>query len=266
MQRNESPSPVSTGATPRPRHEPADTDSLRSLHTGLALLATLTELRRPAKLSDLAARSGMAPAKAHRYLASLVRSGHAIQEPDSGLYATGPRTLDLGLACLSALEPVAAATRAAQALCRETDQTVAVSVWGSYGPTVVGWDQPPRPVMVNVGLGSVFPLLESATGRVFAAFHDAEAVRAALRTAPRDARESLDDVRRRGMARARNDFMAGLSAFAAPVFDRRGAMVLAVTVLGYSARWDARWRGPLAEALRRCTTELSTALGHRRRG
>ena len=265
MQRNDERLPVSTGTTPPRRPDAGEAESLRSLQTGLALLAALAHLRRPAKLSDLAARAGMAPAKAHRYLASLVRSGHARQEPDTGLYATGPRTLDLGLACLSSLEPVAAATRAAQSLCRETDQTVAVSVWGSYGPTIVGWDQPPRPVMVNVGLGSVFPLLESATGRVFAAFHGAEAVSAALRATPRGAREALEDVRRRGMARARNDFMAGLSAFAAPVFDRRGEMVVAMTVLGYSARWDARWRSPLAEALRRCTAELSSSLGYRRR-
>jgi hypothetical protein len=69
-------------------------------------------------------------------------------------------------------------------------------------------------------------------------------------------------VRARGMARARGDFMPGLSAFAAPVFDHRGRMVLAMTVLDYSGDWDHRWTGPIARALRDATARASAALGH----
>ena len=133
--------------------------------------------------------------------------------------------------------------------------------------------------MVNIGPGSVFPLLESATGRVFAAFYDQgeirrhlariEAERAAGGAAlPAGAvvstrRETIEQVRARGMARARDNFMNGLSAFAAPVLDHRGRLVLALTVLDYSQGWDARWDGPIATALRDTVAAVSRTLGHR---
>ncbi|KGF78043.1 hypothetical protein IA69_32905, partial [Massilia sp. JS1662] len=67
---------------------------------------------------------------------------------------------------------------------------------------------------------------------------------------PAETVETVEQVRERGMARAIGDFMAGMSAFAAPVFDDRGRLVLAITVLGYKAGFDHRWSGPVANALR----------------
>lgn len=260
-----------SGSPASPRREAA---GVRSLEVGLALLSLLAHRRRPVKLTELAARAAMAPAKAHRYLASLQRQGFAAQDPESGLYSTGPAALDFSLSCLSTIEPIAIADREASALCRRTGHTVALSVWGSFGPTVVRWEQPARPVMVNIGPGSVFPLMQSATGRVFAAFFDEAAIAAHRRAgrapgtpgaASADATpgpETIEQVRRRGMARARGDFMSGLSAFCAPVFDHRGRMVLAMTVLGYSSEWDPRWNGPVGTALREAAQRTSAALGH----
>lgn len=248
---------------------------VRSLEVGLALLSLLAHRRRPMKLTELASRAAMAPAKAHRYLASLQRQGFAAQDPDSGLYSTGPAALDFSLSCLSTIEPISVADREAADLCRHTGHTVALSVWGSFGPTVVRWEQPARPVMVNIGPGSVFPLMQSATGRVFAAFFDESAIAAHHQRSTRSpgapsgtpaepaaGPESIEQVRRRGMARARGDFMSGLSAFCAPVFDHRARMVLAMTVLGYSGEWDPRWNGPIATALREAAQRASAALGH----
>ncbi len=254
---------------------PARSSGVQSVEVALALLSALAHQRRAIKITELAARAGMSPAKAHRYLASLVRGGYAAQDPVSGLYSTGPAALDFSLSCLSTIEPIEVATHEATALCRDTDHTVALSVWGSFGPTVVRWEQPPRPVMVNIGPGSVFPLLESATGRVFAAFYDEAAIRshANAHRAPSGARnehaaahprgEPVAQVRQRGMARARGDFMTGLSAFAAPVFDHRERMVLALTVLGYSGDFDHRWDGDIARALRAAAARVSAALGSR---
>lgn len=229
------------------------------------------------KITELAAQARMPPAKAHRYLASLVRCGYAAQKPDSGLYSTGPAALDFSLSCLSTIEPIEIASAEALQLCRRTNHTVALSVWGSFGPTVVRWEQPARPVMVNIGPGSVFPLLDSATGRVFAAFYDETVIRKHLQppeggAAPgveplagavaRPVKESVEQVRKRGMARARGDFMSGLSAFAAPILDHRGRLMLAMTVLDYSRDWDHRWEGADAQALREAAARISASLGY----
>lgn len=240
---------------------------VQSLENGLALMLVLAHQRRPMKLTAVAEQAGVSPGKAHRYLVSFMRAGFVAQDPETGLYGMGPVALDFSLSCLATIEPISLAAREAERLCAKTGHTVAVSVWGSFGPTVVRWEQPPHPVMVNVGLGSVFPLYRSATGRIFAAFMPAELVRdyaAQAGQAEEDnaPAETIEQVRRRGVARAQGDFMQGMSAFAAPVFDDRGRLVLSLTVLGYKAGFDHRWTGPVVAALREAAARLSKTLGY----
>lgn len=240
---------------------------MQSLESGLELMLVIAHQRRPMKLTAVAEQAGITPGKAHRYLVSFIRAGFATQDPETGLYGLGPVALEFSLSCLATIEPVSLASRVAERLCAQTGHTVAVSVWGSFGPTVVRWEQPAQPVMVNVGLGSVFPLYRSATGRIFAAFMPADVIKAYVAgpgQAQRDpeAGETLRQVRQRGIARAEGDFMAGMSAFAAPVFDDRARLVLSITVLGYKAGFDHRWSSPVVAALRDAADDLSRTLGH----
>ena len=139
---------------------------VQSFEVGLALLSLLAHQRRPMKITELAAQAGMPPAKAHRYLASLVRSRLRRAEP-------GQRPV-LHRAGRAGLQPVVPVhdradrdrLRGGAWSCAAGPTTPSRCRSGaSFGPTVVRWEQPPRPVMVNIGPGSVFPLLESATGR-----------------------------------------------------------------------------------------------------
>ena len=57
--------------------------------------------------------------------------------------------------------------------------------------------------------------------------------------------------------------MAGMSAFAAPVFDDRARLVMVLTVLGYETGFDHRWTSPIAQALSHTTTRVSHMLGYR---
>ena len=240
---------------------------MQSLESGLELMLVLAHHRRPMKLTAVAEQAGITPGKAHRYLVSFIRAGFAAQDPDTGLYGMGPVALEFSLSCLATIEPVSLATREAERLCAQTGHTVAVSVWGSFGPTVVRWEQPAQPVMVNVGLGSVFPLYRSATGRIFAAFMPPDVVKAYVARAGQGqadpgASETIEQVRQRGIARAEGDFMQGMSAFAAPVLDDRGRLVLSLTVLGYKAGFDHRWSSPVGAALREAATRVSRTLGY----
>ncbi|NYT35974.1 IclR family transcriptional regulator [Allopusillimonas soli] len=241
---------------------------VQSVENGLDLILVVAHHRRPMKITDIADMAGISPSKAHRYLVSFMRTGFIAQDPETGLYGMGPVALEFSLSCLATIEPISIATVEAGRLCRAVGHTVAISVWGSFGPTVVRWEQPNRPVMVNVGLGSVFPLYRSATGRIFAAFMDAEAVRNYLDSAAsldrrESGKETVEQVRRRGLARAEGDFMSGMSAFAAPVYDDRGRLALAMTVLDYKTNFDHRWRGRTANALRESAANVSRALGWR---
>ncbi|HWQ37680.1 MAG TPA: IclR family transcriptional regulator [Burkholderiales bacterium] len=249
---------------------------IQSIEVGARLIDALVERGGPLMLRDLAAAAGMAPAKAHRYLVSFVRIGLVEQLPETGRYDLGAFALRLGLASLARLDAIRAATPVLAHLRDRVEETTALAVWGSYGATVVRWEEARRPVTVNLRSGGVLPLLTSATGRVFAAFLPqaqtrvlidrelAAAARNPNATGPRTRRQVqalLREVRRRRMARVEGDLIPGVAALSAPVFDHAGRLVLALTALGHAGHFDTRWSGGVARALREAASGLSRRLG-----
>jgi len=243
---------------------------VRSVETGMALLAALAARARvPASLSDLAAAAGMAPAKAHRYLVSLIRAGMVEQDRASGRYRLGGAALNVGLAALGALDVMRLAGEALERLCAAIDETVLLAVWGNKGPVVVRWEEASRPVTTNVRAGSVMPLLNSATGRVFAAFLPEMQTKAMLAEeraqAPALAKDydaGLEETRTRGLGRVKGDLLPGVAGLAAPVFDHQGDLVAVIAALGPQGQFDAAWDGAVAKLLKAAADGLSLRLGH----
>ena len=137
---------------------------IQSIEIGAQLLSALAANGRSMKLSELALKAGMPPAKAHRYLVSFIRMGLIEQDANSGRYDLGTFALQLGLASLSRIDVVRLADPFLQDLCDEIGETVALSVWGSHGPTCVRLIESGEPITVTLRIGVVLPLTTSATG------------------------------------------------------------------------------------------------------
>lgn len=244
---------------------------VRSVEIGMALLQALAaRARSPLSLSDIAADTGMAPAKAHRYLVSLIRAGMVEQDQAAGRYRLGGAALNIGLAALSALDVMRLAGEALEHLCQAIDETVLLAVWGNKGPVVVRWEEASRPITTNVRAGSVMPLLNSATGRVFAAFLPDAQTRAMIAAEAAEApalAEGYDAVlagtRARGLGLVDGDLLPGVASLAAPVFDQQGDLVAVIAALGAQGQFDASHDGPVAAALRDASETLSRRLGYR---
>jgi DNA-binding IclR family transcriptional regulator len=250
---------------------PKAQQGVRSVETGMALLKALAARARiPASLSDLAGEAGMAPAKAHRYLVSLIRAGMVEQDRASGRYRLGGGALNIGLAALGALDVMRLAGEALERLCAAIDETVLLAVWGNKGPVVVRWEEASRPVTTNVRAGSVMPLLNSATGRVFAAFLPQAQTRAILAEETAEApalagdyEAILGETRSHGLGRVEGDLLPGVAGLAAPVFDHQGELVAVMAALGPQGQFDASWEGAMARALKDAAEMLSRRLGYR---
>jgi DNA-binding IclR family transcriptional regulator len=241
---------------------------VNSLEIGLALARVLAAYGQPQALKDIAARAGMPPAKAHRYLVSLVRAGLAEQDREGGRYRLGPLALDLGLAALNDIDVVKFGSEAILALREAIDETVLLAVWGSKGPVVVRWEETSRPIATNVRAGWVMPLFNSATGRLFAAFLPeavtTDLLQAALarhrgqRTAYR---ARLADIRSSGLSRVEGDLGPGVAAVAAPAFGADGTMVAAIAAVGAQGAIDISLQGPVVAAVQAAARKLSARMG-----
>ena len=257
---------------------------IQSIEVGGQVLLALVHHGRPMALKDLAREAGMVPAKAHPYLVSFARIGLIEQDRLSGFYFLGPLALQLGLISLQQANPVQVATPLIAELAQRIGHTVAIAVWGTRGATIVRLEESPFAVHVNMRHGTVFSLANTASGRLFAAYLDAGAVKARLdderaqqkasRAQPmagmpsplsvpswKEFEKQLIEVRAHGLSRSVGEVLPGVNAMAAPVFDHTGAIALSVTAIGPAAVFDTRWDGALARAIRACAAQASQRLG-----
>jgi len=248
---------------------------IQSIEIGSNLLLQLAKHLRPIALKDLAKAAGMTAGKAHPYMVSFLKVGF-VKQTDAGHYELGPLALQLGLARLQRMDAVKEASQLVEELARETNQSVALAVWGNLGPTIVRLEEPIQPLHVNLRTGTVMSLANTATGRLFAAYMPAKTVEGLLgdelsrfghggsSAAPmtRDALEALlAETRKHGLSRTRGQPIPGIDALCAPVFDAEGHIVLGILAMGPTATFDSDWEGAVAEALKRCAAEVSRRIG-----
>ena len=278
--------PDATTAPRRRAAGEADSRGIQSIEVGGRLLLALAHHGQPLPLKDLARAAEMTPAKAHPYLVSFIKLGLVEREGEGGRYGLGPLALQMGLIGLQQYDPVRLATPVIDELARATGHTVAIAVWGHRGPTLVRIAEAPSPVHVSMRHGTVMSIPGTASGRLFAAYGPAEAVREALANeahleppaspvSPRPGRAArggrlglgagfdaeVAAVHAQGFACIDGVAVPGVSAGAAPVFDARGRLVLSLTAIGPSAVFDARPGGAVVRALLEAARALSRRLG-----
>jgi DNA-binding IclR family transcriptional regulator len=208
------------------------------------VLKALAGLNAPATLSDIARAAGMPATKAHRYLASFIAAGLVRQPERSGRYDLGKGAMELGLAAIARNDVINRVADGLTDLTETTGCTAMLSIWGNQGPTVVRWERAATFIVTTLGLGTTFPLLNSATGRVFLA-NMPERLTAALlereavpgRDWPRQEVTQLrEQVRALGYATVEGRLIPGLQAASAPVLNWQNEIECAVTLIDTSPR------------------------------
>lgn len=260
---------------------------IQSLDSTGELLAALVGAGQPLTLRDLAAAAGMPPAKAFAHLVSLQKIG-LLSRDASGCFNAGPLALELGLIGLQRLSPTREAEPEIIELAATTNMSVAMAVLGPLGPTVVRLEEAARPLHVSLRIGTVMSLVNTAIGRVFAAYVAADVregllAQDALRLAGADAAgvfvqtsgdlgaspvplqphyaQRLAQIRAEGMDTALNKPIPGISTLAAPVFDHTGSICLVIAVMGPAGSFNSDLGGGPAQTLAASTQRLSRRFG-----
>jgi DNA-binding IclR family transcriptional regulator len=258
------------------KDEEGGRSGVQSVETAAEILRAMTEVGRPASLKDLSAAAGMHPGKVHRYLVSLTRSGLVTQDALSGRYGVGPTAIALGLSGLRNVDVVREASAVLPQVRDETGETALLALWTGSAPVVFMLEESSRPVFMNVRVGSVLPLMATATGRIFAAYLPSAEIEPLLTkeaaAAPQLQSEPyepskieavLADVRASGIAAIEGTLVPGVCALAAPIFDHRGRAIAAIGALGRTEEMDATSNSPVARCLIEAAAVISKKLGYR---
>lgn len=254
---------------------------IQSLDSTGELLGALVAAARPLSLRDLAAAAGMPPAKAFPHLVSLLKIG-LLNRDAAGCFEAGPLALELGLIGLQRLSPTREAGPEVVELATSTGMSVAMAVLGPLGPTVVRLEESARPLHVSLRVGTVMSLVNTAIGRVFAAYvaddvRNGLLVQDYLRLAGAEERaifaspsqpqltktyaQRLAQIRADGIDTALSRPVPGINTLAAPVLDHTGSICLVLALMGPSGSFDSELAGAPAQTLRAATLRLSRRFG-----
>jgi len=249
---------------------------VQSVEIAGRLLKTLAQLGGPQTLKDFSAVAGLSPAKAHRYLVSLIREGLIEQSAIDGRYDFGGAAREIGRAAINRLDIMRIGAPLLVDLRNVLQQTVFLGVWGNEGPTVLYWLDVPRPVSVIIRPGSILPLLTSALGLVCAAYlppdltkrriakEIAEHKRSALDfpvKSEAEAARMLADVRARGFSLVRGDLIRGIDAMAVPVLDFKKDLVAVLAAVGPSKNIDVSSNGKSIRELKLAAKKFVSQIG-----
>jgi DNA-binding IclR family transcriptional regulator len=252
-------------------------NGVQSAETLLEVLSAFVGTEQSPMLKTLAERCGMHPAKVHRYLVSLCRMGYVEQSEETSRYRLGPATMRFAYAAIGMIDVVRIAAPMMPAFARRLQNTVVFAVWSPGGPTITMIETVPGILTMTARPGTILPIIRSSTGRVFGTWEPRSRVEALIEReldaakkepvpgVPKswtEVEELFVETRRRGLARATGQLSPMAHSFAAPVWDAKGELAAALSVLGPVGQFNSSWNSPLAHELLSCAKEISQALGY----
>jgi IclR family transcriptional regulator, acetate operon repressor len=248
---------------------------VQSLERAFDVLETLASSDDDVALSQITARTGLPLGTVHRLLSALVARGYAAQNPETRLYGPGPGLLEV--AARAATNRRFDLGRIARPCLREltagTDETSnLLTLQGDEG---VYSEQIPSPRMVRMftEVGQRVPLYCTGGGKAilsgFALEHlEAYLERVELRgwtpqtlTTPEALLHELATARERGFALDDEEREAGVCCVAAPIFDRFGRCVAALSISGPTTRMSRARALALGPQVRKAADVCSAQLG-----
>jgi IclR family KDG regulon transcriptional repressor len=240
------------------------------------LLDLLEDAVRPMTITELARALGVNKGTTRDLLETLRMHGLLDRDEERKTYRLGPRLARLGMAALGQLDLSAIAHPFLRELAEQVSGTVLLLVPHGDRATIVERVGGSRvAVEVSATIGSSLRLAAGACGKIFLAFGaspEAEVERhleQLHQRTPKTIREvgayrlELERVRRQGYATDDEEYLHGVRATSAPVFDARGNLVAAVLVVGLTGSLPVSELPATGQRTAACARALSAALGAR---
>lgn len=236
----------------------------------IAILRFLGRSESPLGMKAIADELELVPSTCLHILRVLVHEELVSVDPATKRYSPGIGMLTLARAILDRLDFPSAVQPILDHIAENWDVTaIGVEVTGLDHMTVLALSRSKAPFRLQVDVGSRFPALVSATGRLAAAYSDVpwreiEKHFRELRwgKAPNSAewRKEVEQVRNRGYSIDRGNYIPGVVIVAAPVLNKQERLVYTLVTVGLAEQLNANTCNSIAKELKHQAELLSSAL------
>jgi len=234
----------------------------------LRIIDLLHESHSPVPLHEIATQAGINKSTALRLLTHL-ESERYFQRDEKGCYSLGPKLLRLGSEYKVQVPLREMAREALWDLWRITRETVNLAVLDSLDVVYIDSLESPHEFRLVSNTGTRAVLYRTALGKALLAFQppeQRERLTKALRfqvftphtlTSAAQLTREIKAIRQAGYAVDHEESVLGLRCIAAPILDRRGVAVAALSISGPTSRITSQNTEALAEAVKAAAQEVS---------
>jgi DNA-binding IclR family transcriptional regulator len=251
-----------------------------STRTGTAALKKTIELLRlighgekDISFSLLMKESGLPKATLTRVLRFLREEG-LVRVDAAGKYHVGYEIISLAHKALSDLDVRAIAVEEMQRLRELTSETIHLSLLSETSVIFVEKIESAQPVRMYSSIGRQCPIYCTGSGKAILAYIERDKRKAIIATTERvrytpstiiggvALEKELAAIRARGFAIDDEEHEPGIRCVAAPIFDKSGAVIAALSVTNPAYRCTIETLHSYAPALVAATARISRRLGH----
>jgi DNA-binding IclR family transcriptional regulator len=215
---------------------------IQSIERAAAILRLLSGRTRRLGVVEMAGQLGLPKGTVHGILRTLQAVGFVEQDRDSGKYQLGAALLHIGSSYLDANELRTRALNWADSLATQSGESVRIGTLHEKQILIVHHVFRPDDSRQALEVGSLVPAHASALGKALLAHHRylvAELESAPLPSYTPDTitdvaqlERELDQIRDLGWASEVGELLSRVASIAAPIQDRRGVMVGAISISG----------------------------------
>lgn len=241
----------------------------------LDILEYLGQQRKKMALPELSVALGMPKATLFRYMVTLEGRGYVRKGPDDDNYTLGFKVLELGSNILANLTLHELALPYMKELQVQFHETVNLGVLDGCEIVYIEILESTRTFKMSSRVGGRDLPHATSLGKAMLAFlpqEEVERIALASNLPKRTAntitclpqlKHELETIRQRGYAIDEGENEEGARCVGAPIFDRRGNVVAALSIAGPAFRSPATGIEDMGTALMSAALQISQGLGHR---
>lgn len=220
--------------------------------------------------NEIAEQLGVSRSTGYRYLQSLLGSGF-IEESEGG-FRLGPRVQQLAQVARSGIGLSRIAAAVMHELVARTGETVLLTCRSGAAVVCLEAVESPHPIRLSYERGQVLPINAGAAAQVLLAWSDPAETSSVLSAHPltrftsrtltsvEELQIRFGEIRERGIAVARGELDPDVVGVAAPIRNRSGDVLGAVSVAAYAARVTDTELPAIEQAVREAAAKISAGL------